>query len=150
MKARILHETISVFTSCALFVIFYVLNFSIFLQIIAWYLLLLALPSIIIKVIAIRLNVAEHNCEGLKGAGQYIGYIERSLIFSTFLLTYFSSSENYLALLGALSLIIAGKGLFRFSSTSERPCAEWYILGTFLSITLAVFLSWLLFFILLG
>ena len=149
MKARILHETISVFTSCALFVIFYVLNFGIFLQIIAWYLLLLAVPSIIIKVIAIRLNVAEHNCEGLKGAGQYIVYIERSLIFSTFLLTYFSSSENYLVLLGALSLIIAGKG-FRFSSTSERPCAEWYILGTFLSITLAVFLSWLLFFILLG
>lgn len=140
MKAKILLETIIAFVLCILFLMFYSLNFSAIFQMIVWYLLLLVLPSVIIKLIAIKLNVAEYNCEGLKGAGQYIGYIERSLIFSTFLLTYFSGSENYLALLGALSLIIAGKGLFRFSSTSERPCAEWYILGTFLSITLAVLL----------
>ncbi len=71
-------------------------------------------------------------------AGALIGALERSLIFILFLMT----TSQLLPLkdaLGSLTLIIAAKALFRFSERTEE--AEWYIVGTFLSITSGVALS---------
>lgn len=115
-----------------------------------WYLITLYIPSIIIKITGSKLEVEQYECEGLKNAGKYIGYLERSLVFFAFLLNYFSGETNPLMVIGTISFIFGGKGLFRFGGSSKRACAEWYILGTFMSLTLALFLSWLFFFILAG
>ncbi len=119
------------------------------LTIFAWFLLVLEIPSIIIDSIGSSLEISKYNCQGLKKGGRLIGYVERALIFFAFLLVYFSLNKNYFAILNLLPWIIAGKGLFRFGSGREgvdvRACAEWYILGTFMSILLGAFMSWLLF-----
>ncbi len=71
--------------------------------------------------------------------GALIGVLERSFIFVLFLMT----ATHLLPLkdaLGSLALIIAAKALFRFNERTTE--AEWYIIGTFLSITSGVALSW--------
>lgn len=82
--------------------------------------------------------------DGVRGkggfhAGALIGALERTLIFILFLMT----ANRMLPLkdaLGSLTLVIAAKALFRFSERTEE--AEWYIVGTFLSLTSGVALSW--------
>jgi len=122
----------------------------IFISVLAWFLLVLEIPSIIIDLIGKYLDISEYDCQGLSGGGRIIGYAERGIIFFAFLLIYLTPERNYFYLLNFLPLIIAGKGLFRFGSSKERACAEWYILGTFMSILLGAFLSWALFAFLLG
>ncbi len=79
-------------------------------------------------------------CGGKINAGKMIGYAERSLIYLIFLIAY-AGTLNLASALNALSLIIAGKGLFRASNS--RECTEWYILGTFMSIFLGTLITWI-------
>ncbi len=82
---------------------------------------------------------------GVQGCPTYNErYMERSLIFLAILIAYFDSALSYTTILSFLSVIVAGKAIFRYSNkeTTDRACADWYILGTFMSITMALALTW--------
>ncbi|PKL71782.1 MAG: hypothetical protein CVV29_08855 [Methanobacteriales archaeon HGW-Methanobacteriales-2] len=68
---------------------------------------------------------------GIKGAGALIGVFERILVF-TFVLT-----DQY----AAISIIFAAKSIARFSELNDRNFAEYYLLGTFTSITMALIIG---------
>jgi len=122
------------------------------------YLLVIFLPGLIIDLVFGRLsrgldeNIAA-KCGGLHSGGCLIGFMERSLIFVAIMIAYYDSSLSYTAILSFLSVIVAGKAIFRYSSkdTGDRACADWYILGTFMSITMALTMTWWIFrFLLIG
>lgn len=129
-----------------------------FLIVVFGYLLVLFLPGLVIDLIFVRVerDLEEDitsRCGGLPHGGYLIGYMERSLIFLAILIAYFDSALSYASILSFLSVIIAGKAIFRYSSreTGDRACADWYILGTFMSITMALALAWVIFrFLLIG
>jgi len=60
--------------------------------------------------------------------GRYIGMFER------FLVTTFVLSGNFTA----IGLIFAGKSVARFKALDDRHFAEYYLLGTFASITIGI------------
>lgn len=65
---------------------------------------------------------------GMENAGRIIGWIERSLLYG-------------LVLLGvpdAAALVIAGKSIARFPSFKEEQFAEYYLIGSLLSLTIAL------------
>lgn len=119
------------------------------LTIILAYLLALFLPGLVIDLVfawvgqGIEGGIAA-KCGGLKHGGYLIGYVERSLIFLAVVISYFESSLSYASVLSFLSVIVAGKAIFRYSSKvgEDRACADWYILGTLMSITMALALTW--------
>lgn len=118
----------------------------------AGYLLLLSLPSLLLKRLSKRLGGGLESCSGLPGGGRLIGYAERSLVYLAFLMAWlgFVARDTVVQL---ISYVIAGKAIFRFPAASgkgqgggrvdARACAEWYIFGTFASLALAVFISML-------
>ena len=116
------------------------------------YLLVIFLPGLFIDLVfgwlsrGLDEGIAA-KCGGLHSGGYLIGCMERSLIFVAILIAYYDSSLSYAAILSFLSVIVAGKAIFRYSSkdTSDRACADWYILGTFMSITMALILTWWIF-----
>jgi hypothetical protein len=127
------------------------------LSIILWgYLLTLFLPGLVIDLIFGEIGKESGEdigvrCGGLRYGGYLIGCIERSLIYLTIVIVYFDGALSYSSILSFLSVIIAGKAIFRYSSrdssreSNDRSCADWYILGTFMSITMALALSWWIF-----
>lgn len=73
---------------------------------------------------------------GLQNAGKYIGYLERFLI-----VTFVWSGE-----LSAIGLLIAAKSIFRFGEIKDkedRKLAEYILIGTFLSYSLALAVSFI-------
>ena len=73
---------------------------------------------------------------GLKNAGRYIGYLERFLI-----VTFVWSGE-----LSAIGFLIAAKSIFRFGEIKDkqdRKLAEYILIGTFLSYSLALAASFI-------
>jgi hypothetical protein len=116
------------------------------------YLLTLFFPGLLINLVLAQF-VENLDCGGLPLGGYLIGYTERSLIFLSILITYYDDTLSYASVLGFLSVIVAGKAIFRYSSreTNNRACADWYIMGTFMSITMALALTWGIFrFLLIG
>ncbi len=68
------------------------------------------------------------NDEGLMDAGKVIGYLERILIV-------------FSAMIGEYSLIgfmITAKSIVRFEEFTDRKFAEYYLIGTFVSISFAL------------
>jgi hypothetical protein len=61
---------------------------------------------------------------GLRGAGAYIGWLERSAIFVAVVLGH----------PGAIAVIFTAKSLARFPSFSREAFAEYYLIGTLLSL----------------
>lgn len=161
MFQRILGLVIALASSIALCLIWVypVLTFySDFLTIIFGYLLALFLPGLLIDLVFGRIgkeageDIAS-KCGGLKHGGYLIGYAERSLIFLAVVIAYYDTALTYASILSFLSVIVAGKAIFRYSSrgTDDRACADWYILGTLMSITMALALTWGIFrFLLVG
>ncbi len=138
-----------------MFIVFFLATIFdiVFLGVLTWFILVLELPSLIIDTVGMNLEIDKYDCQGLKKGGKLIGYVERGIIFFAFMIVYLSPNRDYFAVLNLLPWIIAGKGLFRFSrgeGANVRACAEWYILGTFMSILLGAFMSWLLFAVMLG
>jgi hypothetical protein len=129
-----------------------------FFTILFGYLLALFLPGLLIDLVfgwvgrGLEEDIAS-KCGGLRYGGYLIGYTERSLIFLAVVISYYDSALSYASILSFLSVIVAGKAIFRYSSkeTNNRACADWYILGTLMSITLALALTWGIFrFLLVG
>ncbi len=116
------------------------------------YLTVVVLPYGVISEVGNRLStqrngVGENEGRGRFHGGALIGVLERSFIFVLFLMT----ANHLLPLkdaLGSLAMIIAAKALFRFSERTTE--AEWYIIGTFLSITSGVALSWFTLYVIWG
>ncbi len=81
-------------------------------------------------------NLGELQKGGLPNAGKYIGYLERLLI-----VTFVWSGE-----LSAIGLLIAAKSIFRFGeikNIEDRKLAEYILIGTFLSYSLALAVSFI-------
>ncbi len=122
------------------------------------FLLTLFLPGLFIDLILARVGIGTNDnsgiqCGGIPSGGYLIGYTERSLLFLSFMISYYDNALSYASILSFLSVIVAGKAIFRYSSkeTDDRSCADWYILGTLMSITMALALAWGIFrFLLVG
>ena len=71
---------------------------------------------------------------GLQGAGRKIGKVERAIILTLALLGEF----------GAISFVFVAKSMARFEQLKKRQFAEYYLLGTLLSILFALFVALIL------
>jgi len=83
-----------------------------------------------------RFDVGKMEEGGLKKAGKYIGYLERFLI-----VTFVWAGE-----LSAIGFLIAAKSIFRFGEIKDkqdRKLAEYILIGTFLSYSLALAVSFI-------
>ena len=68
---------------------------------------------------------------GLSGAGKRIGMIERVIILTLAMLGEF----------GSISFVFVAKSMARFEQLKQRKFAEYYLLGTLLSISFAIFIA---------
>jgi hypothetical protein len=64
---------------------------------------------------------------GMESAGRYIGWLERALLYG---LVVLGSPD-------AAALVVAAKSIARFPSFSEEKFAEYYLIGTLLSLLIA-------------
>jgi hypothetical protein len=64
---------------------------------------------------------------GMENAGRYIGWLERALLYGLFV----AGAPD------AAALVIAGKSVARFPSFAEEEFAEYYLIGSFLSLGVA-------------
>ena len=82
-----------------------------------------------------ELNEEGKDFSGLTNAGTWIGYLERIIILTFILLQQF----------GAIGFLIAAKSIFRFSGgvkePHERKYAEYILIGTLISFSLAILLG---------
>ena len=72
--------------------------------------------------------------EELSNAGLYLGWWERALLIVAF-------AEGSLA---AVGLIVAAKSVVRFPEFTSRAFAEYFLIGTLLSVAVAVLGGWTL------
>ena len=68
---------------------------------------------------------------GLKSAGMIIGMIERIIILTFVLVNEYT----------AITIIFAAKSIARFNELKIREIAEYYLIGTLLSISFAMFIG---------
>ncbi len=69
----------------------------------------------------------DRDTPGMENAGRYIGWLERSLLYGLVLL----GSPD------AAALVVAAKSIARFPSFSQEKFAEYYLIGTLLSLLIA-------------
>ena len=74
-----------------------------------------------------RLGESSERVTGLENAGRYIGWLERALLYGLLL----AGAPS------AAALVLAGKSLARFPSFSEERFAEYYLIGSLLSLLIA-------------
>lgn len=81
---------------------------------------------------------------GWRKSGKRIGLAEGALVFLAVLAIDAISREPIGELFTFLSVVVAGKALFHRISESkkEEKEAEWFVIGTFISLELRVTLSW--------
>ncbi|MCK4397828.1 MAG: hypothetical protein KAV25_02420 [Methanophagales archaeon] len=65
---------------------------------------------------------------GLKSAGMVIGIVERVMVLTFVLVNQYT----------AITVIFAAKSIARFNELKDRKMAEYYLIGTLVSITLAL------------
>jgi len=92
--------------------------------------------SIIMKTIFSKWNIAKltKNNESLKGAGQYIGVLERLLVFIFIIVGQWE----------AVGFLITAKSVFRFgdlTASKERKLTEYILIGTLISFGIAIITS---------
>ena len=68
---------------------------------------------------------------GLTGAGMVIGIIERVLVLSFVLASQYT----------AITIVFAAKSIARFNDLKDRKTAEYYLIGTLISITFATIIG---------
>jgi len=121
---------------------------SSYLYMVSGYLIVLIVPSLIIEFLSKVFEEEIRQCGGLPHGGMLIGYAERSLIFLAFIMLRLEGQASVSEILDSISFIIAGKAIFRFSTRNpdKRVCADWYILGTFMSVLMGLLFSWIFLF----
>ncbi|NNE33159.1 MAG: DUF3307 domain-containing protein [Winogradskyella sp.] len=92
--------------------------------------------SLIMKTVFTKWNISEltENNESLKDAGNYIGILERILVFIFIIVGHWE----------AVGFLITAKSVFRFgdlSSTKERKLTEYILIGTLISFGIAIVIS---------
>lgn len=103
-----------------------------------WAVALIALTrasDFLLQAVLGRWSGALDEIAGLPGAGRFIGWLERLLIFGFILLGQWA----------AIGWLLAAKSIFRFgdlSRASDRKLTEYVLVGTLLSFTLAVLLGY--------
>jgi hypothetical protein len=96
------------------------------------YLIVLWPMGIVIARLTKQWQKAVGQNEGLKEAGKYIGMLERVLILTFVFLNQFS----------AIGFLVAAKSILRFGDIKEgtnRKGAEYILIGTMISFTVAIF-----------
>jgi hypothetical protein len=82
--------------------------------------------SPLVKSICRRLSIPSADAQNsLMGAGRYIGYFERFIVVTFVLMGQYD----------AIALILTGKSIARFR---EQPQVEYYLVGTFSSLSWAI------------
>jgi hypothetical protein len=80
----------------------------------------------------IRLMLARYERDigtgGLRSAGMMIGIIERVMVLTFVLVDQYT----------AITIVFAAKSIARFNELEDRDMAEYYLIGTLLSITFAL------------
>jgi len=79
------------------------------------------------------LNIPQAKEKGLKRAGRYIGILERFIVFLLIM------SNHY----AGIGLIFAAKSIARFEELKRREFAEYYLIGTLMSISWAMLWGWI-------
>lgn len=72
--------------------------------------------------------------EGLENAGLYIGWLERALLVIAFAV----------GSVAAVGLILGAKSIVRFPKFESRAFAEYFLIGTFVSVAFAALGGWIL------
>ncbi len=73
----------------------------------------------------------EVEISGLKGAGMVIGIVERVMVLTFVLVNQYT----------AITVIFAAKSIARFNELKDRKMAEYYLIGTLVSITFALLIG---------
>ena len=89
--------------------------------------------SIIMKTIFTKWNISKltENNESLKDAGEYIGILERLLVFIFIIVNHWE----------AVGFLITAKSVFRFGDLKEskhRKLTEYILIGTLISFGIAI------------
>jgi len=71
--------------------------------------------------------IPERDKQGIVHAGRYIGWLERALLYGLFV----AGAPD------AAALVIAGKSIARFPLFASEEFAEYYLIGSFLSLSIA-------------
>ncbi len=95
--------------------------------IIAAYIFVSCAGAYLIRGMLIRYE-REVGTSGLKGAGMIIGIVERVMVLSFILAGQYT----------AITIIFAAKSIARFNELKDRCMAEYYLIGTLVSITFAL------------
>ena len=77
---------------------------------------------------------SDGNIDGLENAGLYLGWLERALLVAAFAV----------GSLTAVGLIVGAKSIARFPEFKNRAFAEYFLMGTLLSVAIAWIGGWIL------
>ncbi|MEA1905908.1 MAG: hypothetical protein U9N12_02975 [Euryarchaeota archaeon] len=98
--------------------------------IVSAYITVSVVGAYIIRAILKRYEV-DRGVGGLKSAGMAIGIIERVMVLTFVLVDQYT----------AITVIFAAKSIARFNELEDRNMAEYYLIGTLLSITSALIIG---------
>jgi len=84
--------------------------------------------ALVVRMVLDCINVKPSNEEVVQNTGKYIGIVERAIILTLTL-------NNALS---AVGFVIAAKSIARFSELNNRAFAEYYLIGTLVSVLIAV------------
>jgi hypothetical protein len=91
------------------------------------YLTVTIIGAYLIKLI-LRKYETDLEDSGLKGAGLTIGIVERVIVLTLVLVNQYT----------AITIIFAAKSIARFNELTDRKMAEYYLIGTLVSIAFAL------------
>ncbi len=91
------------------------------------YLIVIFLGSLVVTWILSRLKLTGEP-EGIRGAGRFIGILERVLALSFV----------YLGQYQAIVILLAAKSIIRFEESKRRQFAEYFLIGTLSSLIVAI------------
>lgn len=94
----------------------------------AGYLVVIFGGSYLISGICRYLDFPSAQESGIKRAGRIIGFLERFIVLTLVLLNQYS----------AIAFVFTGKSIARFEELKNRDFSEYYLVGTFSSISLAI------------
>jgi len=87
--------------------------------------------DLFVRLMCRKLRLPKEGQEGLGGAGRFIGYFERFIVLSLLMVGQYQ----------AIAFIFAGKSIARFSRQEQ---VEYYLVGTFASLSWALAWGWVL------